>query len=63
MAGQFGGNWYPGSLHPMERETINRIQDTFGIDVGPSIGYRRDESLEDLAEREGQPLPEEEDFN
>lgn len=62
MAGQFG-MWTPGSLHPMERETINRVQDIFGVNVGASIGYQRDASLEDLAEREAQPLPEEMDFD
>ena len=62
MAGQFG-MWTPGSLHPMEAATIDMVQDLFGVNVGSSIGYQRDSSLEDLREREGRPLPEEEDFD
>lgn len=50
----FGGFGFgPGlGLHPMERETINRIHRDTGMNMGVSLGITPDVSYENLRERE-----------
>jgi hypothetical protein len=48
----FGNGFGPMGIHPMERETINRVAYSTGINVGASLGIKPDLSYEDLRERE-----------
>jgi hypothetical protein len=50
--GGFGNGFGPMGIHPMERETINRVAHNTGINVGASLGIKPDLCYEDLRERE-----------
>ena len=51
---QFGGfsnGFGSGGIHPMERETINRVARSSGLNVGAALGIQPEISYEDLSER------------
>jgi hypothetical protein len=48
----FGNGFSLGGIAPMERETINRVYQGTGINLGAGLGIRPDISVERMREQE-----------